>query len=213
MLEHAEEDLRGLLDSLAQGIPQSHRSFEKVVADFVGEQLSSDVARLLLSLSFLRRSMNIDGPTLLRSLEKSFDQMEDGESWNTEQRLQWDTKKNLLVDLLLADNFVTFEKAVSLSYDYPRFLERSCVLTDVRPAFSNDAERVQAITISHTLQLSYRKRGSGHMREIEFALDERDLKNLIRACQRALAKGRAARAFATGTGVPAVKIREDEEES
>ena len=161
MLEHADERLKELRTVFAEKIPESYRSFEKQVATSVGEALSSDLARLLLSLSFLRRSMEIDGLGLVRSLERSFDQMEEEEAWDSAEKARWEEKKGLLVDLLLADNFVTFEKAVSLSYDYACFLERSRVVTDVRPVFSDDAESIQATIVAQTLQLSYRRRGSG----------------------------------------------------
>jgi hypothetical protein len=83
-------------------------------------------------------------------------------------------------------------KAIELSYDCDNLLQRSRILTDVRPLFSDDAQEIQGAVVAHTLRLRYDSAGTDH--EISLALDSSDLRRLIEDCERALQKERTAQA-------------------
>ncbi len=81
-------------------------------------------------------------------------------------------------------------KAVELAYDSDNLLQRTRILTDVRPLFSEDAQAVVGAVVAHTLRLRYDSAGIDH--EISLALDSSDIHKLIEDCQRALTKEKTA---------------------
>ena len=84
-------------------------------------------------------------------------------------------------------------KALDLSYDCDNLLQRSRVLTDIRPLFTDDAGRIEGAVVAHTLRLRYDQ--AGRNEEISFSLDAADLRQLVVHCDRALLKEKTARRF------------------
>ena len=82
-------------------------------------------------------------------------------------------------------------KAIDLLYDCDNLLQRTRVLTDVRPLFSDDARRVEGAVVAHTLRVRYDH--AGRDEEISFSLDAADLRRLIDHCERGLLKEATAR--------------------
>ncbi len=77
-------------------------------------------------------------------------------------------------------------RAIDLSYESDNLLQRSRVLTDIRPIFSEDAGSIDGAVVAHTLRLRYDSAGLD--REISLAVDSNDLRKLIFQCERALLK-------------------------
>lgn len=81
-------------------------------------------------------------------------------------------------------------KAIELSYDSDNLLQRTRILTDVRPLFADDAQSIDGAIVAHTLRLRYDSAGVDH--ELSLALDNSDLRRLIEDCERALLKEQTA---------------------
>jgi len=102
--------------------------------------------------------------------------------------------RSALDNLSQFSDLVVFQrtsKAIELSYDCDNLLQRTRIMTDVRPLFTDDANDIDGAVVSHTLRISYDS--AGNDREMSLALDESDLRKLISDCERALMKGDTAR--------------------
>lgn len=99
-------------------------------------------------------------------------------------------------------------KAIELSYDSDNLLQRTRILTDVRPLFTEDAQSVDGAIVAHTLRLRYDSAGVDH--ELSLALDNSDLRRLIQDCERALLKEQTAQnKLCRPANVPSMIVQED----
>ncbi len=97
--------------------------------------------------------------------------------------------------------------AIDLSYDCPNLLQRTRILTDIRPLFSEEGDAMEGGVVSHSLRIRYDT--AGLPREMSFALDEQDLRALQSQCERALRKGATARtALSQKANIPMLNPRE-----
>ena len=85
-------------------------------------------------------------------------------------------------------------KGISLLYDEERVYTRAKVVSDIRPIFLSDPERMPPTAlIVHTLMLHYME--NGEEKTIFMALDSKDLDELERAVERARKKEETLRAY------------------
>lgn len=99
-------------------------------------------------------------------------------------------------------------KAIELSYDSDNLLQRTRILTDVRPLFTEDAQSVDGAIVAHTLRLRYDSAGVDH--ELSLALDNSDLRRLIQDCERALLKEQTAQdKLCKPARIPSMNVQED----
>lgn len=82
-------------------------------------------------------------------------------------------------------------KAIELTYDRDNLLQRTRIMTDVRPLFTKDGVEIEGAVVAHTLRISFDSAGSDC--EMSLALDDTDLRQLISDCERALMKAETAR--------------------
>ena len=83
--------------------------------------------------------------------------------------------------------------AIELSYDYANLLQRTKILTDIRPLYDDSAKNIEGAVVSFTLRLRYSNANGEH--DLSIALDERDIIGLSMDCDRALQKAKTARAL------------------
>ena len=99
-------------------------------------------------------------------------------------------------------------KAIELSYDSDNLLQRTRILTDVRPLFTDDAQSIDGAIVAHTLRLRYDSAGVDH--ELSLALDNSDLRRLIQDCERALLKEQTAQEkLCKPANIPSMIVQED----
>jgi hypothetical protein len=87
--------------------------------------------------------------------------------------------------------FQLASKAIELTYDRDNLLQRTRIMTDVRPLFTKDGVEIEGAVVAHTLRISFDSAGSDC--EMSLALDDTDLRQLISDCERALIKAETAR--------------------
>jgi hypothetical protein len=77
-------------------------------------------------------------------------------------------------------------KCLELSYDFSNLLSSSRLITDIRPVFDSAASRIEAGVVTFTLRLNFTEGGAD--KTLNFALDEKDVRELQSQCDRALKK-------------------------
>ncbi|MEX2139714.1 MAG: hypothetical protein WD894_10660 [Pirellulales bacterium] len=84
-------------------------------------------------------------------------------------------------------------RAIELAYDYANLLRRTKILTDIRPLFDENADKIEGAVVSYTLRLHFNSADGEH--ELSIALDEGDIQVLIAQCNRALKKAATSRSL------------------
>lgn len=134
-----------------------------------------------------------------------------GSDWSEDDLQHWKSSiEPPLVEIIQTAAVKLVAKATDLSYDYANLFQASRVITDIRPVFDDSAETVLGHVISFTLRLSYdNKQGDC---DLSVAMDERDIKSLLRQCERAIQKAALLRQKLNDAAtVPIVVSGEDAE--
>ena len=106
---------------------------------------------------------------------------------------KWMEVEDVIKELTHEQSVRLATKAIELAYDYTNLLRRTKVLTDIRPLFDEDADKIEGAVVSYTLRLNYNSSDGEH--ELSIALDERDIETLIDQCTRAIKKAATSRAL------------------
>ena len=115
---------------------------------------------------------------------------------------------DLLAHLLESQTIVTTAAAAELLVQNERSFRGARVLSDIRPVFADDvAEPPRGAVLLHTLQVGYWG-ADGSAEALEFALDQRDLKQLKETVERALAKAETLKTFLESSGVESFEVEE-----
>jgi hypothetical protein len=113
----------------------------------------------------------------------------------------WQLVRVQLASLLELESVRLATTAIELSYDYANLLQRTKILTDIRPIFNDAADTITGAVVSFTLRLRYTN--ADGERDLSIALDESDIRILADQCDRAITKAGAARSQMSGKcGVP-----------
>ena len=155
-----------------------------IVSEFT---VASALVEQLLSIGHLSRRIGETSVDVIKSAVESFLQLIDSD----EENEQIQQSARVLQRLSGLPAFRTTSKAIELLYDCDNLLQRTRIMTDVRPIFAEDPSQIDGAVVSHTLRIRYDS--AGNDREMSLALDDRDLRKLIADCERALAKAEAAR--------------------
>ena len=173
--------------------------------------LVATVATALWNIKSLQRNLKVDNKRLVEIIGKSLTLQAD-EEWKTRYLKEWQETSETLSTALdsLADDhpLLISGKAHTLAYAHDHLLMASRVITDVRPVFDAAGERILETVITHTLAISYMDSGETR-RAISFALDQRDVNELRKQCERA---ERKAKVVKSSLGCNPVILPEDAEQ-
>ncbi|NTW88518.1 MAG: hypothetical protein HGB26_05200 [Desulfobulbaceae bacterium] len=154
------------------------------------------ISRQLISLYTLCRQRNLSIDELLDGLSSGIQSSEHG--WSESELKRWQEKTPTIKKLLSIDSIIIAVKALDLSYDYANLFQSAKILTDIRPIFGDDLE-VRASVISFTIRMYYDDLEES--KNISIALDEKDIKSLIKTCERALGKAEKAKQFMIASNI------------
>ncbi len=165
----------------------------------IGKKLSTSLDAKGGSESLLRQLLSLHG--LVRQLRLSTEQVFTGlsaslraeASWSEEEWNRWNSVSKLVRELFDLEIIRLSAKALDLSYEHSELLQRARILTDIRPVFNDDASVICGTVISHSLLLRYDNLEGTHV--LNLALDEDDIKSLIKQCERSLKKSGTAKAL------------------
>lgn len=107
---------------------------------------------------------------------------------DSEQRFEPAILADELRTLMNASSVRGLWKGSALLRLNERFLERSRIVTDIRPVFDEEQKRIDAMTILHKLQLTYEEGDAEKL--IEFGMTRGHLQRLKVVVDKALSKGR-----------------------
>lgn len=123
-----------------------------------------------------------------------------------EQRLPQTAKgefSDRLRKFLSIDDLTRAAKAIVLRYEHEHPICRVRILTDARPLFAEDPNKLpEAAVIFHLLKIAYHD--PDDIRETFFALDETDLEQFKNAIVRAESKAETLRKFLESAGVKVI---------
>lgn len=181
---------------------------ESVLPD--SESEAAALVRQLLILSTLRAQHFLGIDEVLSGLRFGIENAPEEEKWKTTELHGWETIQPSLSRLLEVPAVQTASKAYHLTHEYANLCRTATILTDIRPVFSENADAVRAALISHTLRLNYFNPEGSH--SLSIAMDERDVRELQQACERAIRKAATASRFiSNATDIPVLICGEDED--
>jgi hypothetical protein len=161
-----------------------------VVGDVVDEKYAEPLVRQLLSLQGLVRQSGQSAGEVLEALGAAIAIKGDESGIGL---AGWKPVEGCLKSLVEHESIRIAATALDLSYDYANLLQRSKILTEVRPIFNKPADRIEGAVICFTMRLRYSSADGEH--DLSIALDEDDVKNLCEQCERATAKAATTRSL------------------
>jgi hypothetical protein len=196
LLKLSDEDAQKLL-SVLQSIPITNtlkqELSEKVFAlGTITKSDADEIADALRSLSLVLAYSNEPPSEFVDGLAEAME-----ESGDEELKLPDEIRDNIkqrLTKFLDIDSLIVSAKAEGVMYEYENVFSTARVLTDIRPVFGLNAEEPpKAATITHMLSIHYSH--SGDHKEIQIALDEIDLEDLMDAFERANTKAESLKSI------------------
>ena len=190
--ELGPETLRAIVDRLGELDPaplRPEKLFDTVVEVLADRKDAADsVVRQALSLHGLVRQGRRSVPDVLEGIRSGIDA---DSGWTNEQKEKWQAVAPQFHELVASRAVRLVTTAIDLSYEYANLLQRTRILTDIRPLYNNDATEIEGAVVSHTLRLRYSRIDGNH--QLSIAMDELDVRELAKECDRALRKATTAR--------------------
>lgn len=200
-------DLIDRLQNLATAPPLKTSDLRRHLRDAVGDQ-AAVIAPQLLGLYAAKRANRFTPQQIVQNLTKDLSQIEESR-WTEQQLRDWRQLEPLLEELFSVGAVETASKAVDLAYEYANLFHTARVVTDIRPVFDEEANRVTAAVISQTLRLYFSSEDGDH--SLSVALDQQDLERLRDSCERAIRKARTAQNLIAACQLPSTIAGEPDE--
>lgn len=205
------ETLEKIKDRLAAASPNPLRpkELQREILDVLGQAKSESATRMmrpLLALQAIIRQRRLQLGEAVEAVRLALGSAEP--SWSPEELDRWKGVEPAFKMLLASPAVRSVSIALDLMYEHENLLQGARVVTDIRPVFSVDADRVEGTVISHTLRLRYDSTEGDH--SISIAMDESDIRELKRQCERALLKAQTARLLMTDKAQVSTVIAGDE---
>jgi hypothetical protein len=203
IVELPEEVLRSILDHLNEltPAPMSQEEVRRLIAEVLPEEPRKveSISRQVLALAGLQYRSDIPYDELMAALRASLAARIEKNALEA-----WDLVSPIFRDILACQPIRITVKSLDLRYDYENLTRSTNVLTDVRPIFDDDADRVIGAIVSFTLRLNYENGDS--TRSLSLAMDAEDITRLQRQCERALKKAETARTQFSEHDAPRTRI-------
>jgi hypothetical protein len=173
---------------------------EEITATLDGKDFDAaeSLWRQLMSLNGMIRQLDLSVDDMWSALEQA---VADGNVWSKAEIDQFRDLKDVLCRLVGLPQIRLLSKALELSYDFANLLQRSNILTDIRPVFDDAATEIDGCVVTFTLRLRYDNPSGAQ--SLSIAMDQSDVKSLLAQCERALAKAEVARDRTSTLGIPA----------
>lgn len=193
-----------VLDGVVQAInrlespPLTPSGLKAVIGEVVRENpvVVDSIVRLTLWLSSLRMRRKMSAVEVVEALLQGAKTAAPGES----DPISWSQIEPALGALIASAKIQTTAKALELSYDYTNLLQTTKIITDIRPIYDDELDRIDGAVVSFTLRLSYDSREGNHA--LSVAMDQADVETLREQCVRALKKSALAREAMVALKIP-----------
>ncbi len=160
------------------------------------EGIGQSVVRLLLALYGLLRQRSLNPKSILDGLRDGIGKSD----WNEEAKNEWKAVEPQIEELLSIEKVGAVSKALALAYEYANLYESAQIITDIRPVYNEDGSDIQGSIVSYTLRMNYDDAEGNHT--LSIAMDEKDIQELMGACERAQKKSQRAKRLMEDVEVP-----------
>jgi hypothetical protein len=189
------------------GACAEHAAFVKALAGAIGSERALPASSALLRLAQVRRLHDVPPEAVVEALTADLQRQPQAMRWNEEQLGQWRAVAPLVAGILALEAIVILEKTVELSYAFPLLFAGVRIVTDVRPVFNDAGDKIRAGVVTNTLEIHFTE--DGEPKVLQMAVDVKDLGQILKACERAKVKTRAAQELLSGQ-IPTVVAGEDD---
>ncbi len=194
ILELKSESLRAVVDRLRQIdlAPVSPDKLFQAAVEVLGnrEDVADSLVRQALTLCGWMRQAGVAVAEVPESLR---DSLTAALQWGKQDLDKWGQIEPGLIEMLSLPILRLASSAIDLSFEYTNLWMEARILTDIRPVFTEDATEIEGAVVSHAFRLRYSSMEGPH--ELNIAMDEGDIIQLIEQCDRAIRKARTARAL------------------
>jgi hypothetical protein len=175
---------------------------QNAIAVEFGEEKAEPLARVLFGLATVHRRNFVTVSTLLDILSLPAD-------WTDAQRAKWQECRPVIERMLSSESVVLAAKATDLSFDVERFCVGARIITDMRPVFDLQRNRILGSTLRQTLRLEFVSL-DGTVTSISVGLDADDINRLKKECDEATHKASVTRDMLTKSGLAEIIIPGEE---
>lgn len=209
-------DLRAVLFTDADAVNAFNAQLQNEPASFLTPSelrailrrwYSRDVSRRIVKVclywaNFCRQNNLTDKKTFSNWLKGSVE-----DKLNKAELKDWGKNFDVFWEVIASSLVSLSAKAVDVQFDFEKIFGGGRILTDLRPVFNIDRERVASMILTFSLRVDYAE--SGGRSSIALALDLQDIEQLRIACEEALTKAKALeKALDDGVQTPHFKIGE-----
>lgn len=160
-----------------------------IVQECLGsKEQSVPLARQLLALATYCRSVGEEPCDAVESLMAG---LESSKYLEDDEKTALKSLAPVLTELLANKSVKLAAKAIDLGYDHENIYHSANFVTDIRPVFDDDRERILGAVISQTLRVHF-TRSREHL-DMSLAIDNEDIQALRDACDEALKKAKKAK--------------------
>jgi len=196
--EQPPERLRDAYSRLAAS--KDHIISPKAVRGILEQSLAPDVVsvlmRQLIGLRAYIDQYRASVPDAMAALSLGIEE----KKWTEERYRNWNSISSIFEQFLSLDNIVTTAKALELSFDFEHTLTDVKILTDIRPVYSPDRDKIIGGIICNRLRFKYRDEDGD--KSISLAIDKDDIEQLQKMCAEARTKIELASNLLKSGGLP-----------
>ncbi len=182
LLEQLLDKLRNISTPLVNQV-----ELKRMFYRYLDKENGNILYKHILSISTLLRERSITVDEFFTSIDATLKKT----GWISDELKKWEGIAKYLKDILQLDVICLVTKILDLTYDYTNLLEKTRVLTDIRPVFDEKKEQIVGSIITQTLRLHYYSEDASH--NLSITLDEKDLNTLEKACSDAKEKAKQAK--------------------
>ncbi len=172
--------------------PMRPKELHREIAEVLGAEKSeaaNKIMRPLLALQAIIHQRRLQPDEAIEAVRLALSAA--NPPWEPGQLERWCQVEAAFKQLLTAPAVRLVSITLDLMYEHENLLQSVRVVTDIRPVFNEDGDRIDGSVVSHTLRLRYDSTEGDH--SISIAMDEADIRELERQCKRALLKAQTAR--------------------
>jgi hypothetical protein len=151
------------------------------------------IMRPLLGLQSMIRHKRIGPEEAVKAVREALQSADP--KWTDAELRRWDALEQDFQALISSPAVRRVSVTLELTYEYENLLQSARIVTDIRPMFNEDVSAIEGAVISHTLRVRYDSAEGDH--SLSLAMDQNDIKDLQRQCERALQKATAAQRLMT----------------
>jgi hypothetical protein len=153
------------------------------------EEKVHSAIRAILGIRGILKSSSLTAEALFEAMERHFNERSEAE-WTPDSRKNWASHREPILQILRQtdDAFGFIVKRRELTYAHERIYRSSRLLVDIRPIYNKAADDIDDLVVTTSLVITYTNGADNSRQTVQFALDRRDVLDLLVQCERAKKK-------------------------